>query len=67
MSPVGSGWLLQFPLSDYITKAGVRIEGNGIVPDVEAPMVKFGDPDTAVEKALALFKRAELREQRAGG
>ncbi len=67
MAPVGSGWLLQYPLSDYITKAGIRIEGNGIVPDVEAPLVKFGDPDTAIDKALALFRRAELRDQRSGG
>lgn len=65
MAPVGNGWILQYPLSDYITKQGLRLEGNGVVPDVEAGLVKFGEPDVAVDKALALLKRIELRQKRA--
>lgn len=67
MAQVTNGWMLQFPLSDYMSAQGVRLEGNGIVPDIDAAMPRFGEPDTAVEKALALLKRAELRNQRAGG
>lgn len=65
MAPVGNGWILQYPLSDYITKQGLRLEGNGVVPDVEAGIAKFGEPDVAVDKALALLKRIELRQNRA--
>lgn len=65
MAPVGNGWILQYPLSDYITKQGLRLEGSGVIPDVEAGLPKFGEPDEAVEKALALLRRIELRQKRA--
>jgi hypothetical protein len=29
-------------------------------------MVKFGEPDTAIDKAVALLKRMELRTSRGG-
>ena len=29
------GWSLQYPVSDYVSAKGVRIEGNPIVPDIE--------------------------------
>lgn len=67
MAPLNDGWQLQFPLSDYITAKGVRLEGNGIEPEVGVPMAKFGEPDTAIEKAQALLKRIELRDSRNGG
>lgn len=64
MSPLSNGWQLQYPISDYLSAQGIRLEGNGILPDVEAPTPRFGEADTAVEKALALLRRAELRNER---
>jgi carboxyl-terminal processing protease len=46
------GFALQFPVTDYVTIKGVRIEGNPIVPDREFPIVKFGDPDLALSTAV---------------
>lgn len=64
MAPVSNNWMLQYPLSDYLSVRGVRLEGNGIVPDVEAPTPRFGETDEGVEKAISLLKRIELRESR---
>jgi carboxyl-terminal processing protease len=64
MTPVTNGYVLQFPMSDYLSVQGVRLEGNGIEPDTEAPTPKFGEPDVAIEKAVALLKRAALRNER---
>jgi carboxyl-terminal processing protease len=57
MSPLPNGFSLQYPLMDYITYKGVRLEGNPIVPDSEAPTPKFKEPDTAIEKAVALLAK----------
>lgn len=46
------GFLLQFPVTDYVTIKGVRIEGNPVVPDREFPLVKFGEPDMALSAAI---------------
>lgn len=49
------GFALQFPMSDYVTAKGVRIEGNPIQPDhvIADPVTKEKDP--AVDKALELL------------
>lgn len=57
MSPLPGGWSLQFPLMDYVTYRGVRLEGNGLVPDAEALTPRFNEADTAIEKALALISK----------
>lgn len=67
MAPLAGGWQLQYPLSDYLSKEGVRLEGNGIVPDLEAAAPVFGQKDEAIEKSLALIRRNELRKERFGG
>lgn len=59
MAPLTNGWSLQYPLMDYVTAKGVRLEGNGLVPDVEAPTPKFKEPDTAIDKALGLFAKMQ--------
>ncbi len=59
MAPLPAGWSLQYPLMDYVTAKGVRLEGNGIVPDAEAPTPKFKEADVAIEKALALFTKMQ--------
>ena len=32
---VGDGWLLSIPTVDYLTGQGVRLDGRGVVPDIE--------------------------------
>lgn len=64
MAPLTNGWFLQFPFMDYVTARGVRLEGNGVTPDVEAPTPRFNEPDVAVERALALLHRQALRQER---
>jgi carboxyl-terminal processing protease len=59
MQPLPGGWSLQFPLMDYVSYKGVRLEGNGIVPDAEAPTPKFKEPDVAIDKAIALFAKMQ--------
>ena len=50
------GFLLQYPLMDYVTIKGRRLEGNGLVPDVIAPPSRFGQTDIGVQEALRVFK-----------
>ncbi len=56
MRPLDYGFLLQYPLMDYVTIKGKRLEGNGLVPDVIAPAAKFGAADIGVQEALRVFK-----------
>lgn len=53
--PLGDdlGFMLQFPMTDYVTIKGLRIEGNGIVPDKDFPVARFGEPDGALDAAIA--------------
>jgi len=46
------GFALQFPVTDYVTIKGMRIEGNPIVPDKEFPIAKFGEQDSALSTAI---------------
>ena len=67
MSPLPDGFVLQYPITDFVTVNGVRLEGTGVTPVIEAQtLVKFNQPDDAVEKATALLERAELRDERSG-
>lgn len=61
-----SEFWVQFPLTDYITIHGNRLEGNGIVPDVETKPRVFGQPDQAAELAVSQMKVKSLRELLAG-
>ena len=65
-----NGFTIQYPISDYVTIRGLRLEGNGVVPDVEVkesrPRLPT-EPDPCILKALDVFTRAALREQRTGG
>jgi len=65
-----NGFTIQYPISDYITIRGQRLEGTGVVPDVEVKETRPRlptEPDPCVVKALDVFTRAALREQRSGG
>ncbi len=51
---------LQFPISDYVSNKGVRLEANGIVPDAEAedvPFIKNGQVDPAYVTAETLLNK----------
>lgn len=50
------GFWVQLPVTDYVTIKGLRIEGNGVVPDQEAATPRFGEADDALSKALALLQ-----------
>ncbi|AIE88062.1 peptidase, S41 family [Fimbriimonas ginsengisoli Gsoil 348] len=51
------GFEVQFPVSDYVSKNGVRLEKTPIVPDVEVTeKAEEGKPDPAIEKAIAKLK-----------
>lgn len=50
------GFQLQYPVTDYVTAKGTRLEGNPIVPDSEAAATGADGADPGVEKALELLK-----------
>jgi carboxyl-terminal processing protease len=60
MLPLSNGFLLQFPLMDYVTIKGQRLEGTGVVPDIVTPTPKFGEEDKGIAEALRVFKVATL-------
>ena len=56
------GFALQYPVSDYVTIKGVRLEKNPIVPDEEVSGVKGDDgKDPVVEKAVEILRKASSR------
>lgn len=46
------GYELQFPVSDYVTIKGVRLEGNPVKPDVEAAGRDVDGQDAAITAAI---------------
>jgi len=58
MGPLPNGFMLQYPVTDFVTPQGVRLEGNGVEPVLEAPaIVRWGEKDVAVERATLLLQR----------
>jgi carboxyl-terminal processing protease len=63
--PAADGFMIQFPLSDYVTIKGKRLEGTGVTPDLEAKDAQFrlrNAADASLDKALAFIddlRRAE--------
>lgn len=57
-APLPGGFSLQYPVSDYVTPKGVRIEGNPVRPHltVTAPRTADGK-DPAMEAALAELRK----------
>ncbi|MCB0826675.1 MAG: PDZ domain-containing protein [Armatimonadetes bacterium] len=51
-----TGFWVQYPVMDYVTINGYRIEANPLKPDVEAPLTFFGQEDVGVKKALDIIK-----------
>lgn len=59
IQPLGdeAGFWIQFPVMDYVTIMGLRLEGNGVSPDVETPFARFGEVDKAVVEAKTLLDK----------
>ena len=67
--PASNGFMLQYPLSDYVTIKGVRLEGKGVLPDVTATDVRLkvaGAPDDVVQKALQVFSEEKSADHEVG-
>lgn len=58
MWPIKENFLLQYPLMDYVTIKGLRLEGNGLKPDQEAPNPVIGAEDKAIAIAQKWFTSA---------
>lgn len=60
MGPLPFGFSLQYPISDYVSINGVRLEANGVKPDAESndvPFLKKGETDPAFKLAEALLQK----------
>jgi carboxyl-terminal processing protease len=56
MVPLPEGYTLLYPITDYVTGKGLRLEGNGVTPDVVAEDPKIplpGTKDEVIDKAVA--------------
>jgi len=53
------GFSIQYPVSDYVTIKGMRLEKNPLVPDAEVTGARDGDKDPVVDKAVELLKAAK--------
>jgi carboxyl-terminal processing protease len=61
-----NGDVLLHAFGDFVTPAGVRVEGRGVVPDEEAPLARqalAAGRDEALDAALRWVDRAPLRAQ----
>ena len=68
--PATNGFYLQYPLSDFVTPHGRRLEGEGVIPDfsVEEPRILYPNAkDEAIGASLSLFERSRLRKLRGLG
>jgi len=62
MVPIKYGYVLQYPVTDYVTIKGHRLEGDGVKPDVKTPITKFGEKDKAVEEAVKWIEKDEKKK-----
>lgn len=46
------GYWIQYPLTDYVTIKGRRLEGNGVEVNIPAGVARFGEPDPGVQAAV---------------
>ena len=59
MQAIDHGFLMQVPMMDYVTIKGLRIEGNGLMPDVMALSPRYGEKDIGVSEAIRTFKEKQ--------
>ncbi len=64
VDPATNGFSLQYPIEDYVTIKGVRLEGTGVTPDIDAQDLNLRIPnakDDGVEKATTYFTQVKAR------
>lgn len=66
MQPISHGFMLQYPFQDYVTIKGLRLEGNGVKPDIEVPTHRPGEPDKGVAAAIDWFRKKDATAQKGG-
>ncbi len=54
------GFELQYPITDYVTAKGMRLEGNPLSPDAEITTRPEGEKDDALDKAIDLLKAIKV-------
>lgn len=61
LRPLPAGFRLQFPLADYVTSNGVRLEKTGVVPDFTAkdPVFPGRDKDEPLDRAVAIIEKID--------
>jgi carboxyl-terminal processing protease len=59
--PLAEGWSLQYPVSDFVTAKGVRLEANPLVPDIEE-LGRTGEDgvDPVVQAAIKALRAAAI-------
>ena len=66
MGNLPDGYTLLYPITDYVTSKGIRLEGNGVQPDVIADDPKIplpGTPDDVINAAVALVEHPETAKK----
>lgn len=69
MVPLPEGYTLLYPITDYVTSKGLRLEGKGVEPDIVAEDPKIplpGTPDDVVNKALAALQHPDSSKKAIG-
>lgn len=63
MWPLKHKFQIQFPFQDYVTVKGVRLEGQGVTPDIKAKsQTRLSEPDPAVPLILELAKKVASKD-----
>lgn len=52
------GWEIQYPVTDYVTIKGMRLEGNPLIPDHEVTGSANAEEDPVVKKAMETLRSA---------
>lgn len=64
IEPISDGFMLQYPLFDYVSAGGVRLEGHGVIPDILAktPII----PDIKNDPSIQAAAKALIAEDQKG-
>ena len=55
------GWELQYPVTDYVTIKGMRLEGNPLQPDHETTSNPDSKEDVVLAKALEMLRATAIK------
>jgi carboxyl-terminal processing protease len=67
VSRLPDGFMVQYPLADYVTSAGARIEGHPIIPDFaeKDPRIPGRDKDVPMDRAVAIVEKEGSQQKSA--